>query len=334
MIKLLKRVCRGVRSRRRMILAARFKSRVLAHKRLLSEAVFKYSAYKNVAFVFQVFNKAKNSEAILSAFLDKGCANIIIFADGCIDGSALAWHSKILGKNHLVISANDLHEIRNYRLSIEIARHWGCSHVVLLQDDDIYDERLFSWLDSALVASSHYGSAIVGGNGGSDLDTSFSYQWADSGLLGAHFVVASLGQSKYFYSLGSYERMLIPSGFVPANGMMPHRFVASVNRAPQLINVERAMQLSFFPEELEPYQYDDYYNCFKSWLSGSPVVLMPFAKVASDFGIGGMRLFNDANERNRPVHFVDNWNFIMDHFSASFAEIDRLVMRSNRKWLV
>jgi hypothetical protein len=305
----------------------------LAHKRLLSEAAFSYCAYENIAFVFQVFNKEKNCDKVLAPFLEKGCSNVIVFADGCIDGSALTWHDRLNGKNHLVVSANDLHEIRNYRLSLEIANYWGCSHVVLLQDDDIYDERLFNWLDSALKASAHYGASIVGGNGGSDLDCSFSYQRADSGLLSAEFVMGSLGNCKSFYSLGSYQRMLLPSEFVAAHGMMPHKFVASVNRAPQLINVESARQLSFFPKELEPYQYDDYYNCFKSWLNDRPVVLMPFGKVASDVGIGGMRLYNNVNVRSRPLHFVKNWNFVLDSFSGSFAEIDELVSSSNRKWL-
>jgi hypothetical protein len=326
-------VYRSLRSKSRALLAAHFKSRVLAHKGLLSEAASRYSAYQNVAFVFQVFNKAKNCDKILTPFLKKGCSNVIVFADGCIDGSALVWHNRLIGKNHLVVSANDLHEIRNYRLSIEIANHWNCSHVVLLQDDDVYDERLFDWLDSALKASSQYGAAIIGGNGGSDLDCSFSYQRADSGLLSAEFVMGSPSHSKSFYSLGCYQRMLLPSGFVAANGMMPHKFVANVNRAPQLINVKSARQLSFFPKELEPYQYDDYYNCFKSWLNGHPVVLMPFGKVASDVGIGGMRLYNDVNVRSRPLHFVENWNFVLDRFSDSFTKIDELVSDSNRRWL-
>lgn len=308
------------------------KLRVLAHKSLLNNAGPSFSSFKDIVFVFQVFNKAKNCDKILAPFLQKGCANILIFADGCIDGSALAWHKKLLGKNHLVISANDLHEIRNYRLSLDIANHWGCSHVVLLQDDDIYDERLFEWLNSALKASSLYGAAIVGGNGGSDIDPSFSYKRADSGLMSAEFI-SDNNNSKPFYSLGHYQRMLLPSKFSAVNDIMPHTFVANVNRAPQLMNVKLARELNFFPKELEPYQYDDYYNCFKSWLNDYPIVLMPLVKVASDIGIGGMRLFNDVNIKNRPMHFIQNWNFVMDNFSDSFSKINEIVSACNRKWL-
>lgn len=344
----LKRMFPGFRSRARALfatrfntkvsvhkfLAARFKTKVLAHKRLLSEAALGYCKYQNIAFVFQVFNKESNCDKILTPFIEKRCSNMIVFADGCIDGSALAWHKRLMGKNHLVVAANDLHEIRNYRLSLEIANSWGCSHVVLLQDDDVYDERIFDWLDSALKASSHYEAAIVGGNGGSDLDSSFPYQRADYGLQSAEFVISNLKDSNSYFSLGSYERMLIPSGFVAARGMMPHKFVASVDRAPQLIKVELARQLSLFPKELEPYQYDDYYNCFKSWLNGHPIVLMPFQKVDTDVGVGGMRLYNDINIHSRPFHFIRNWNFVMDSFSDSFAEIDKFVSDSNRKWLI
>ena len=330
---LLNRAYSSLRSRTGAILAARRKSKVLAHKRLLTEESLRYSAYQNIAFVFQVFNKAKNSDSILSLFLEKGCKNMVVFADGCIDGSANAWHKNLRGKNHIVISSNDLHEIRNYRLSIEIAGHWGCSHVVLLQDDDIYDARLFDWLDSALEASSQYRAAIVGGNGGSDLDCSFPYRRADSGLLSAEFIMNFENASKSFYSLGCYERMLIPSKLTTANCMMPHRFVACVNRAPQLIDIKSARHLSFFPEALEPYQYDDYYNCFESWLNGFPVVLMPFGKAATNVGVGGMRLYNNVNRKNRPAHFINNWNFVLDRFIDSFTEIDKLVSGSNRKWL-
>lgn len=334
LVGLLKRVVSSLRSRARALLSARFKSKVLLHKRLLGDVASSYSEYQSVAFVFQVFNKAKNCDIVLAPFLQKGCRNMIVFADGCIDGTGLVWHKRLKGKNHLVISANDLHEVRNYRLSMEIAAHWGCSHAVLLQDDDIYDERLFNWLDSALKASSRYGAAIVGGNGGADLDCSFSYGRGDSGLLSAKFVVCSGDNAKSFYSLGSYERMVIPSGFTSANGMMPHKFVACVNRSPQLIDVKSAKQLSFFPKELEPYQYDDYYNCFKSWLNGCPVILMPLGKVATDVGTGGMRLYNDVSVQSRPTHFIENWNFVLDHFLDSFAVIDELVSISNRRWLI
>lgn len=134
--------------------------------------------------------------------------------------------------------------------------------MVLLQDDDLYDQQLFGWLDDAIRASTLYNAAIVGGNNGSDIDCSFFYKPGDLGLLTAQFCSGIDEDGKSYYVLGDYQRMLINSDFSGAYGMAPNRFVASSNRAPQLINITKALHLNLFPEELKPYQFDDYYNCF------------------------------------------------------------------------
>ena len=47
-------------------------------------------------------------------------------------------------------------------------------------------------------------------------------------------------------------------------------------------------------------------------------MLMPFSGKKSDVGIGGMRLYNDVTPESRPAHFVDNWNYVLDHFAEDW----------------
>ena len=228
-----------------------------------------------------------------------------------------------------MIAANDLHEINNYRLSIQIANEWKCDYVVLMQDDDFYDHRLFKWLDSAITASNLYNGAVVGGNSGCDIDKEFEYKAADQGICSAPFQTKVTRSGTRFYEVGNYERMLLKDRFYDANSLLPHRFNCSVNRAPQLINIAAAIDLSFFPRELEPFQYDDYFNCFTAWINGYTIINMPLSKFGGCQGIGGMRLYNDVQRNKRPIHFADNWNFILHKLSNKFSQISDLTKQAN-----
>ena len=230
---------------------------------------------------------------------------------------------------HYVVQSNDTHEISNYRLATHMARALGCRHAVLLQDDDIYSNTLFDWVDRALAMMSQDKSiVIVGGNGGVNFVPARCRR-ADNGLTSAHFEMWRAGNERRS-RLGDYQEMVF-SGARATDGASPMEFVHSVNRAPQIIQVEAAIALGFFPVELEPYQYDDDFNCLKAWSSGKKVLHMPIGSQKGKFGRGGMRLYNGVTVDSRPPHFCRNWNYILDTFATILysGELETLTQNAN-----
>jgi hypothetical protein len=57
--------------------------RVMRHKALLASLGAVSNSYRNVAFVFQPFNKGHQIEAVLSPILQLAPTNVIVLADGC-----------------------------------------------------------------------------------------------------------------------------------------------------------------------------------------------------------------------------------------------------------
>ena len=116
---------------------------VRKYKRKLLYSSSLFDNYSDVLFVIQMFNKGANVKNILKPFIQGKVKNIVAFADGCIDNSAYILHREMKGRNHIVLQVNDLHEIRNYRFSLDIAKNFNCKYVFLMQDDDIYEESIF-----------------------------------------------------------------------------------------------------------------------------------------------------------------------------------------------
>lgn len=303
--------------------------RVLRHKAMLASQSEVNNSYSHVAFVFQTFNKAKQIESVITPIVRLTPANVILFADGCIDKTAGIAHELLRAKNHVVFLTNDTHEIRNYRLSVAVARQWGCRYVVLLQDDDVYGVNFQAWLDSALTAlDQDRSAAILGGNAGFNTTTTPPKR-ADDGLVTAHFASWSEG-GRRGYSLGDYEEREL-SNLIPTPDGSAWEYVATVNRAPQIVRIESAIDLGFFPSQMEPYQYDDDYNCFTAWMAGYKVIYMPMAGKRANVGGGGMRLYNAVGVESRPCHFIHNWNYVYDRFSAPWisGELQDRVRRAN-----
>jgi hypothetical protein len=303
---------------------------VLRHKRRLQSVREHFSAYPQIAFVFQTFNKAGNLDRVLAPFLRARVANITLFADGCIDRSAAKAHAVLPGPGHLVLLANDTHEIRNYRTALHAAQGQGCSFAVLLQDDDIYSESIFGWLEVALARMTADPSiAIVGGNGGANFIPGRVAR-ADEGLSTVRFETWSEGGESRF-RLGAYQEMTL-SRATPTFDASSSEFVATVNRAPQLVSIPWALRLGFFPVELEPFQYDDDYNCLLAWTRGAKVLHLPTACKTGDVGVGGMRLYNAVGVNSRPTHFRRNWNLVLDRFSAAInsGQINELIIQASR----
>jgi hypothetical protein len=304
------------------------KKSVLQKKAYLQSQRENYLELQDVLLVFQTYNKAYNAGEILRPFLSSCCRNILVFADGCIDRSSEAWQNLMPGINHYTVSANDVHEISNYRYSLNVAKFLGCRYVVLFQDDDVYDERIIKWIRCAIEVSKDRNAAIVGGNAGIDLADDFVYQKGDASLLSAEFKF-EIRDGVQWSILGDFEKMIIVETPRIEGTEFPFRFVGSVNRAPQLIEVNAAEKLGFFPRVMEPFQYDDYYNSFQAWIHGYTVALMPIDKVSTNLGGGGMRLYNDVTKLSRPAHFIDNWNFILQNYQHRFRDIINLVKNAN-----
>ncbi len=307
------------------------KIRVRRHKRKLAGLSESFQGYPETAFVFQSFNKSSNVPAILKPVLEKKLKNIIFFADGCIDRSAHRAHRLLSGRQHYVVQSNDTHEISNYRLAAQMARAMGCRQAVLLQDDDIYSSDLFDWVDRASAIMNQDNSiVIVGGNGGVNFVPA-GCRMADDGLTTARFEMWRDGRRRGF-RLGKYQEMTF-SPARPSEDLSSLSFVAVVNRAPQMVAIEASLQLGFFPVELEPFQYDDHYNCLQAWVSGHKVLHLPTPSRRGNIGEGGMRLYNDVGLASRPPHFFRNWNLFWERFGPLICDgqIERSIERANRE---
>ncbi len=267
--------------------------------------------------------------AILKPILAKKAKNIIFFADGCIDRSAHRAHRLLTGKQHYVVQSNDTHEISNYRMATQMARALGCRHAVLLQDDDIYSNALFDWVDRALAIMNQDTSiVIVGGNGGINFVPA-GCRMADEGLTTARFEMWRDGDRRGF-RLGTYQEMAF-SPARPSEDLSALSFVAVVNRAPQILAIDAPLELGFFPVELEPFQYDDHYNCLQAWISGYKVLHLPTPSRRGNVGEGGMRLYNNVGLGSRPLHFCRNWNLFWERFGLPIYDgrIARILEKAN-----
>lgn len=284
-------------------------SKIKAHLKSLAEG--NYKEWPDICFVFQTFNKGHLTERLLKPFI-KG-TNIILFADGCIDKTLRTASRMLTGKNHLVISANNCHEIRNYRLAVSVAgKIFGCKYAMLLQDDDVYDKSSLSWIKAgSQLMDTNPGIAVIGFNAGFNPVGNCSR--ADQSLTSAKFETFE-DNGKTYFKLGEFETCEMSDVKSSKDGSS-WGFCSIVNRAPTLINIEFLNQINGgFPQDMEPYQYDDYWYCLKAWSMGWKVVHMPISSVRRNVDIGGMRLINNVTRTSRPVHFINNWNKIHNEF--------------------
>ncbi len=307
------------------------KNKVNQHKKFLIKNSLSFNQFDNVLFVFQFHNKKNSCKKVLSPFLNNKVKNIVAFADGCIDGTGERLHKLMFGKNHLVINCNDVHEIKNYRLSVDLAKSLNCQYILLMQDDDIYKNSIFTWVKNAINIMQKFNASIVSGKSGMALCSDFNYKSADNSISNAEFKTYKDKQGDSFYQLGDFDKgkLLNTKKTQDASSFL---FAACVFRAPQLVDVSVASKLGFFLEELEPYQYDDHFNSFISWKNGYKIILAPYLDMNS-IGIGGMRLYNNVNPLNRPKFFKDKWNIIIKYFGEDMNKgiIQKLVDEENKK---
>lgn len=307
------------------------KRKVIRYKKLLKSERYSFHKYENVLFVFQFFNKRKTCKKLLNIFIEKKVKNIVAFADGCIDGTAAELHKTMRGENHLVIQCNDVHEIKNYRMSLDLAKSLDCEYVLLMQDDDIYKTSIFEWIENAIKISKKFKASIVSGKSGMNLCSDFKYKKTDKSISKEEFKTFRDKKGDLYYQLGLSEKGKLINLKKTKDASL-FAFAACVFRAPQLVDISIAKKLGFFPKELEPYQYDDYFNCFISWVNGYKVILAPYSELNS-LGVGGMRLYNSVNVFNRPEFFAENWNKIIQLFGNDInnGSIQKLVDSENKK---
>ena len=311
--------------------------KVKKHKKALVYSSSIFNNYSEVLFVIQMFNKSMNVKNILKPLIQEKVKNIIAFADGCIDNSADLLHKEMKGPNHIVLQVNDLHEIRNYRLSLDIANNLNCKYVFLMQDDDIYNESIFKWIDKGIEIMNKDNISIIGGNSGANFIKNYSYKIIEDIKKFETSMIKTYSNKnlEMLYEMEGFFKFLIPNTS-SSKDFTSFEFVGSVNRSPQLINVNLAKILNFFPNELEPFQYDDYYNCLNSWLKGYKVLLAPFSQKKSDVNIGGMRLYNNINQGNRKKHFSRNYNFVISKFKnfINSGELNSLIIKANEEYSI
>lgn len=314
-MKIISHISRRISSIRLRIYQFFDRKRALRYKNMLAVASRKFTKYPEVLFVFQCHNASRVVGKVLGSFVDLGCMNIVVFADGCHDLTAARAKELLPGSGHMVVVGNDIHEIKNYRSSLYLARHLGCKHVVLLQDDDIYSD-VQSWVDESLAWFSRDPRlAMIGLCGASDL-TENPPRRADDQYSSAKWFRRSENGQVFSGLAGYYE--FSDSKPLSSEDLCGFRYAAIVNRAPQILSVDAALSLGYFPESLEPYQYDDLFNCFATWENGWRVGYLPIApRVAAKEG--GMRLYNAVTKVSRPTFLGRNFNWVLDRFYQSWA---------------
>lgn len=298
---------------------------IVQYKQLL--ATQKFNELPDFCFVFQTFNKSHIIDQLLKPFLDMRVQNIIFFADGCVDHTFEKARTLLTGRNHIIINANDVHEIKNYRTSIAIADDiFSSKYLVLLQDDDLYESNLPEWLTTCSSLMDTFPElAIIGLNGGSNPIGPCSF--ADDSIQTTAFETIRDG-ARIMYRLGrSYT--CEQSRIQPTRDGSNWRFCSFVNRAPQVIRLDFLRSVECFPLDMCPFQFDDYFNCLSAWSNGWKVIHMPITGVARNVGIGGMRLVNNVTPNSRPIHFKDNWNKVVATFGNYWEKVALDVAAAN-----
>ncbi len=282
-----------------------------------------FEAYPNVLCVFQTFNKSHLIRLVLNPFIKQGFKNIILFADGCLDNTLTKAVSILRGKDHMVIAANNVHEIKNYRFAITSEAGKNCEFALLMQDDDLYPVD-FGWLDYGLEMMKRDPKLVViGYRGGYDF-TSMSFP-------------SNTFKTDTFYQSG--EEIGLTGSWTAKNTKIftsgPNQFnfgyCQTVYRAPHLIRVKEFLELTKFDPLFEPFQDDDTNYCLELWSKGYRVGLVAGAAIHRDVGIGGMRLSNVLSLDKRPEHAARNYGYLYSQYGemVNSGALELMVKKAN-----
>jgi hypothetical protein len=272
-----------------------------------------YTNFANVLCVFQTFNKSHLIKFVLRPFVKNNFKNILLFADGCVDKTIQKASLLLDGKNHAVISVNNVHEIQNYRFAMN--SEWGktAEFSLLMQDDDIYPED-FSWLEYGLkVMSADPKLVVIGFAGGYD-------------FLKMHQPSETYETDSFFANDGfcGIEDTWVAKNVIPTRQTkFSFQYCQVVFRAPHLIRNAEFLKNTNFDPLFEPYQDDDTNYCLDLWSKGFRVGLVTGAEIHRNIGIGGMRLSKFTSVNKRPSHTKRNYSYIYSRY-ADFINTGQL----------
>jgi hypothetical protein len=297
------------------------------HLRRRGSAGARFTAYPELLLALQAFNKDFLLRRSLQPFLTAGLRHMLVFADGCCDGTASLAHRLLPGAHHLVIAANDRHEVRNNRLALDLARHQGCRFLLLLQDDDLYPPGL-DWLDYGLeLFQQDPRLLVVGFNTG--LDFLHLEPAADSYLT----TPLRSRPDVHADAVGIDGAFLaIRHGLPPHPPRLRHRYCQVVCRAPLLIRVQPFAEQGGIDPRFAPFQDDDTHFCLRSWSLGHRCALVQGLPVRRDMGIGGMRLMGHISQ-SRAAHTLANIRLVHAEFGQAInnGSIQTAVDAANRE---
>jgi glycosyltransferase involved in cell wall biosynthesis len=273
-----------------------------------------------------VFNKDFLLSRSLQPFLSASLRHLVVFADGCSDRSAAIAHRLLCGPDHLVVVANDRHEVANNRLALDLAIHQGCEYLIILQDDDLYPPGL-AWVDYGLELFQRDPLLVVlGFNTGLDF---LSFQHAPDSYLSTPF---RRRPDVHADAVGIDDAFLaIRYGLPPHPEQLSYRYCQAVYRAPLMIRVGPFARQGGFDSRFAPFQDDDTHFCLRSWVHGHRCALVTGLPVRRDMGIGGMRLMGHIATR-RAHHTLRNIRYVYDEFGdlLNSGAVQSMVDEANR----
>lgn len=285
------------------------RSRIRSHLRRRRDLGGRFHAYPEVLLAQQAFNKDFLLQRSLRPFLDGGLRHMVVFADGCCDRTAAAAHRLLCGPDHLVIAANDRHEVTNNRLALTLALQQGCSFLLVLQDDDLYPPGL-AWLDYGLsLFAADPQLLVVGFNVGLDF---LRFEHADDTYLSTPLRDRPDVHPDAVGIDGAF--LALRHGLPPHPAQLQHRYCQAVYRAPLLIRVQPFAEQGGFDPRFTPFQDDDTHFCLRAWSLGHRCALVQGLPVRRDMGIGGMRLMGHIGVRRAP-HTLRNIRLVHDAFA-------------------
>jgi hypothetical protein len=217
------------------------------------------------------------------------------------------------GKNHAVISVNNVHEIQNYRFAMN--SEWGrtAEFSLLMQDDDIYPED-FSWLEYGLkMMSADPKLVVIGFAGGYDfLKMNEPSEKFETDLFVSQGDLCGIQNTWVARNIISSQH----TGLI-------FQYCQVVFRAPHLIRNAEFLKNTNFDPLFEPYQDDDTNYCLDLWSKGFRVGLITGAEIHRNIGIGGMRLSKFTSINKRPPHTKRNYSYIHSRY-ADFINTGQL----------
>jgi len=238
----------------------------------------KYQGAPLISAIIQAFNKQRSIGKLVDRLVDLHIDEIILIDDGSVDRTLEEALPHLVGKNHFLIHANDIFEVRTYDRALSMARG---QFAVLLQDDELPPETSI-WLDEPLrLFDLDRQLLILGGRNGLNI------QLPDPIMPGEESVYRIKGQVAGKAGENKYEFHNRP---VYKLGDVAFQYFMSINRGPMWVRRTPFIEQVGIDQSFAPFQCDDVDSCLRAWKAGWRVGLYDAA--FQKFGESGMKLFN------------------------------------------